>query len=88
MVKHLENADWWDRALVMLALACFLLVVAYVVKRRVLDRVGGLVGWWVGGSYRLVKMAGGGGKAKKAVEVVPVVTAAASAASLTNRLEL
>lgn len=85
-------------------MSCFLLVVAYIVKRRVLDRVGGFVGWWVGGSYRLVKLAGGGGKkaatAVKAVEAVtaegvPVVTAVvtdtvgtAAAGAAANRVEL
>ncbi|CAK9782526.1 Sec20-domain-containing protein [Cutaneotrichosporon oleaginosum] len=61
LVRAIERADWWDRALIMAAFACFLLAVLWVVKQRVLDRVGGAAVWWVGGSYKLLRMVGGGG---------------------------
>lgn len=64
LVRAIEKADWYDRLLIFSAFGLFLLVVAYVIKRRVLDRVvggvaGGL-GWWIGGSVRLVRMGLGG----------------------------
>ena len=49
----------------MAAFLFFLLCVGWIIKRRVLDRVVGGVGWWVGGSFRLIGMGLGlGGKAK------------------------
>jgi protein transport protein SEC20 len=68
LVRAIEKADWYDRLLIFSAFGLFLLVVAYVIKRRVLDRVvggvaGGL-GWWIGGSVRLVRMGLGGGTGK------------------------
>ena len=60
LVKSLEKADFWDRLVIFSAFLLFLLVVGWVIKRRVLDRVvGGVmggVGWWVGGSWKLIKM--------------------------------
>lgn len=72
IVKALEKADWWDRALIASAFAFFLLCVAYVIKRRVLDRVGGLAAWWVGGSFRLLRMGLTGKPARKVVQDVAV----------------
>lgn len=64
-MKALERADWYDRLIIGAAFLLFLLVVAWVIKRRVLDKVvGGLaggVGWWVGGSWKLLKMGIGAG---------------------------
>ena len=61
LVKALEKADWYDRLLILSAFILFLLVVGWVIKRRVLDKVVGGVGWWVGGSWKLVKMGVGRG---------------------------
>ncbi|KAJ9110672.1 hypothetical protein QFC19_001501 [Naganishia cerealis] len=73
LVKQLERADWYDKLVIFLALGLFFLVVAFIIKRRVLDKAVRGVGWWVGGSYRLLtgrrKAVAGGGKWKqKAVE--------------------
>lgn len=63
LVKHLEKADWYDRLIIFMALLFFLLVVGFIVKKRVLDKMARGVGWWVGGSFKLVKMGFGlGGK--------------------------
>jgi hypothetical protein len=46
--------------------------VGWIIKRRVLDRVVGGVGWWVDGSFRLIGMGlglGGKAKVKDVVEV-------------------
>lgn len=85
-MKALEKADWWDRALIASAFLFFLLCVAYVIKRRVLDRVGGLAAWWVGGSFRLLRMGLTGKPARKVVEDVTVSqgSAVASAAAVTG----
>ncbi|KAL1411317.1 Protein transport protein sec20 [Vanrija albida] len=80
LVRALERADWWDRALILGALAFFLLCVAYVLKRRVLDRVGGAAVWWVGGSYRLIRAGLGGGGAKRVKDVAEVVGTAGAGA--------
>lgn len=71
IVKTLEKADWTDRLLILGALALFLGVCAWIVKRRVLDRlVGGVLGvggWWIRGSGRLVRLGlGGSGQARVA----------------------
>ncbi|ORX38568.1 Sec20-domain-containing protein [Kockovaella imperatae] len=64
LVKAIEKADWYDRLLILGAFLFFLMVVGWVIKRRVLDKVVGGVGWWVGGSLKLVKMGTGlGGRA-------------------------
>lgn len=85
IVKALEKADWWDRAIIAAAFTCFLLCVAYVIKRRVLDRVGGFAAWWVGGSFKLLRMGLTGKPARKVVEdVVTQGAAVASGAAVTG----
>lgn len=65
IIKQLEKADWYDRLIIFAAFLFFLLCVGWIIKRRVLDRLVGGVGWWVGGSFRLIGMGLGlGGKAK------------------------
>ncbi|ORY35630.1 Sec20-domain-containing protein [Naematelia encephala] len=54
IIKSLERADAWDRALILAALILFLLCCGWVIKRRVLDRVVGGLGWWVSASGKLV----------------------------------
>lgn len=71
LVRALEKADTMDRLIIFAALFFFLCVVGWVIKRRVLDRtvgvvIGGVgkgVGWYLGGSWRLIRMvlSGGGG---------------------------
>ncbi|EIW67279.1 hypothetical protein TREMEDRAFT_64527 [Tremella mesenterica DSM 1558] len=46
LVKAIERADKYDRLILLLALLLFLLTVGYIVKRRVLDKAVGGVGWW------------------------------------------
>ncbi|EKD03807.1 hypothetical protein A1Q2_01820 [Trichosporon asahii var. asahii CBS 8904] len=85
IVKALEKADWWDRAIIAAAFTFFLLCVAYVIKRRVLDRVGGFAAWWVGGSFRLLRMGLTGKPARRVVEdVVTQGAAVASGAAVTG----
>ncbi|WVR07452.1 hypothetical protein IAU60_004493 [Kwoniella sp. DSM 27419] len=72
LVKALEKADTMDRVLICAALLFFLLVVGFIVKRRVLDRTVGLViggvgrgvGWYLFGTGRLIMLAFGCGSAK------------------------
>jgi len=66
----------------MSALGFFLLCVAYVIKRRVLDRVGGFAAWWIGGSFKLVKM--GLGRKPAAVGAVSDLAGAAGAVAGTG----
>jgi protein transport protein SEC20 len=54
LVKHLEKADWYDRMIIFLALGFFFLVIAFILKRRVLDKVAGGVWWWVGGTVKIL----------------------------------
>lgn len=54
MVKQLEKADWYDRMVIFLALGFFFLVVGFIVKRRVLDKLVGGVSWWIGGTFRIL----------------------------------
>ncbi|OCF37881.1 hypothetical protein I316_00105 [Kwoniella heveanensis BCC8398] len=69
LVKIIEKADTIDRLIIFAALLFFLLVVAFIVKRRVIDRtlgvvVGGVgrgVGWYLFGTGKLVRLAFGGG---------------------------
>ncbi|ADV22619.1 protein transporter SEC20 [Cryptococcus gattii E566] len=69
LVRTLEKADTMDRLIIFAALFFFLCVVGWVVKRRVLDRtvgvvIGGVgkgVGWYLGGSWTLIRMALSGG---------------------------
>lgn len=77
-MRALERADWWDRALIFGALAFFLLCVGYVLKSRVLDRVGGAAVWWLGGSFRLVRAGLGGGSAKRVQDVAGVASGVAA----------
>ncbi len=72
IIRALDRADWYDRLLILSALVLFLAVVGWVLKRRVLDKVVGGVGWWVGGSWKLVRMgfgvrAGVGGGAGRGI---------------------
>ena len=67
LVKAIERADWYDRLLIFSAFLFFLLCVGWVLKRRVLDRVAWGVGWWFGGSFRLIRMFLGGGNAAAVV---------------------
>ncbi|WWD19029.1 hypothetical protein CI109_103487 [Kwoniella shandongensis] len=70
LVRTLEKADTLDRILILSALMFFLLVVGFIVKRRVIDRtvgvvVGGVgrgVGWYLWSSGRLIKLAFGRGR--------------------------
>ena len=48
--------------IIFLALAFFFLVVGFIIKRRVLDKVAGGVGWWVGGTFKILT-----GRGKKRV---------------------
>ncbi|ODN78806.1 hypothetical protein L202_04357 [Cryptococcus amylolentus CBS 6039] len=72
LIQTLSRADTLDRYIILASLLFFLLVCGWIVKRRVLDKalgagwwvVGGVgkgVGWYVGGSWKLVKMGFGGG---------------------------
>lgn len=82
LVKAIEKADWYDRLLIFAAFFFFLLVVGWVIKRRVLDKVVGGVGWWVGGSWKLVSMGlGRGGSKKGAGGVLKGVSSAVASAS-------
>jgi protein transport protein SEC20 len=89
LVHQIEQADWYDRLIIFSALAFFLLVVAFIVKRRVLDKAVHGVGWWVGGSWRLVtgqwrqspkEVVKGVVGIKSGKDLLPVVTEAAATA--------
>lgn len=57
---------------ILAAFLFFLLCVGWIIKRRILDRVVGGLGWWVFGSFRLIGMGLGMGaksKAKAGVDV-------------------
>ena len=47
LVTALEKSDWLDRLLLLSSLAFFLLVVAYILKKRVIDKGIWLAFWWV-----------------------------------------
>lgn len=47
LVTALEKADWLDRLLILSSLTFFLLVVAYIIKKRVIDKGLWLAFWWV-----------------------------------------
>lgn len=47
LVTALEKSDWLDRLLILSSLAFFLLVVAYVLKKRIIDKGLWLAFWWV-----------------------------------------
>jgi protein transport protein SEC20 len=38
LIKALQRADWMDRIIIGLSFGVFILTMAYIVKRRVLDR--------------------------------------------------
>ncbi|WVQ74889.1 hypothetical protein IAR50_004496 [Cryptococcus sp. DSM 104548] len=72
LIQTLSRADTLDRYIILASLLFFLLVCGWIVKRRVLDKalgagwwvVGGVgkgVGWYVGGSWKLLTMGFGGG---------------------------
>ncbi|KAF8316838.1 Sec20-domain-containing protein [Clavulina sp. PMI_390] len=47
LIASLQQADWLDRMIIFSSLAIFLLAVAYIVKKRVIDRGLWLAFWWV-----------------------------------------
>lgn len=47
LVTALEKSDWLDRLLILSSLAFFLLVVAYILKKRIIDKGVWLAFWWV-----------------------------------------
>ena len=47
LVTALEKSDWLDRLLILSSLAFFLLVVAYILKKRIIDKGIWLAFWWV-----------------------------------------
>lgn len=54
LVKQIEKADWYDKLMIFAALGFFLLVVGFIIKRRVLDKAARGVGWWVGGTAKIL----------------------------------
>jgi len=80
LVKAIERADWYDRLLIFSAFFLFMLVVGWVIKRRVLDKVMGGFGWWLAGSWKLVRM-GVGRPVKNGAEVVAAVSSLSGAAA-------
>ena len=84
-MKQLEKADWYDKLIIFCALGFFFLVVAFIIKRRVLDRAVNGVGWWIGGSYRLMtgqwKGKAAHAAATKGKDAVQSAVAASSVAS-------
>ena len=47
LVTALEKSDWLDRLLILSSLVFFLLAVAYILKKRVIDKGIWLAFWWV-----------------------------------------
>lgn len=47
LVTALERSDWLDRLLIFASLALFLMVAAYIVKKRLIDKGVWLAFWWV-----------------------------------------
>lgn len=47
LVTALEKSDWLDRLLILSSLAFFLLTVAYILKKRIIDKGLWLAFWWV-----------------------------------------
>ncbi|KAF9511987.1 hypothetical protein BS47DRAFT_1128438 [Hydnum rufescens UP504] len=47
LVTALEKSDWLDRLLILSSLAFFLLVVAYILKKRIIDKGIWLAFWWI-----------------------------------------
>ncbi|WVQ99950.1 hypothetical protein IAU59_007093 [Kwoniella sp. CBS 9459] len=76
LVKIIEKADTLDRIIIFAALLFFLLVVGFIVKRRVIDRTLGVVvggvgkglGWYLFGTGKLVRLAFGRGDAGRGVD--------------------
>ncbi|KAK8854823.1 hypothetical protein IAR55_003562 [Kwoniella newhampshirensis] len=72
LVRTLEKADTLDRILILSALLFFLLVVGFIVKRRVIDRTVGVVvggvgrglGWYLWSSGRLINLVLGRGRGR------------------------
>lgn len=46
LITALEKSDWMDRMLVLVGLAFFILVVAFILKQRILDRGLRIAFWW------------------------------------------
>lgn len=80
LVRAIERADWWDRALIAAAFTCFLLTVLWIIKQRVVNRVGGAAVWWVGGSFKLLRYGLGGGSSKVVKDAATAAGGAAVAA--------
>ena len=54
--------------IIFLALGFFFLVIAFILKRRVLDKVAGGVWWWVGGTFKILT---GRGRSKTKLKLKP-----------------
>jgi len=86
LIVALEKSDWLDRVLIISALMFFLLVVLFILKRRLLDRGIRIAFWWTrflpdfSGDAELLRMENG---IKVATSTVASITssAVASAAS-------
>jgi protein transport protein SEC20 len=74
----IEKADWYDRLIILSAFVLFLLVVGWILKRRVLDKLVGGLGWWIGGSFRLLGMGMGMGSSKSSKGASSLASAAVS----------
>ncbi|WWC90782.1 uncharacterized protein L201_005719 [Kwoniella dendrophila CBS 6074] len=65
LVKSIEKADFLDRIIIFSALSFFLLVVGFIIKRRIIDKtvsvvIGGVgkgLGWYLFGTAKLIKLA-------------------------------
>ena len=85
LITALEKSDWIDRMLVLAGLAFFILVVAFILKQRIVDRGLRIAFWWTrfipdfSSDERLLNME----EAKTAASVVTgtVASVAASASS-------
>jgi protein transport protein SEC20 len=84
LVKHLEKADWYDRMIIFLALGFFFLVIAFILKRRVLDKVAGGVWWWVGGTFKILT---GRGKSNKKIRLEDAGRAVNQASKVGKKLK-
>ncbi|KAF8325881.1 Sec20-domain-containing protein [Cantharellus anzutake] len=84
LVTALEEADWLDRLLILSSLAFFLLVVAYIIKKRIIDKGLWLAFWWV--KYVPLPRAGGSSPIPfngAATSVLPLVSSDTSASIIT-----
>lgn len=85
LITALEKSDWMDRMLVLAGLAFFILVVAFILKQRIVDRGLRIAFWWTrfipdfSGDERLLNMEEA--KTVASVGTATVVSVAASASS-------